>query len=272
MTRSLRLAVRRLFRAPLYSLSVCAALALAGAALTATGVIAYGILLSPLPYEEPAELVFLQRQSIRTGDNLNFTPADFLDVAQQSRTLESVAAAGAWSPVITGIDAAAERLRGARVSGELLPMLGRRATVGRILDPSDDTPEATPAAVISARLYQRMFGGDPAAIGRQVRLDGQMFTIVGVMPAGFEFPTFWNTGVDIWAPLRWTTAEASSRNAAWLRAFGRLAPGTTPGQAQAEIQTISEALRAQFPDTHADRGVSLLGLQDSKPLEKSVRR
>ncbi|MCB1020370.1 MAG: ABC transporter permease, partial [Acidobacteria bacterium] len=251
----------------MYSLSVCAALALAGAALTATGVIAYGILLSPLPYDEPSELVFLQRQSIRTGGALNFTPADFLDVAQQSRTLESVAAAGSWSPVITGVDAAAERLHGARVSGNLLPMLGRRASVGRILEPSDDRPEAPPAAVISARLYQRMFGEDPAAIGREVRLDGGMFTLVGVMPAGFEFPTFWNTGVDIWAPMRWTPAQASSRNAAWLRAFGRLAPGTTVDQAQAEIQTLSEALRAQFPDTHADRGVSLLGLQEQTARE-----
>ena len=118
MRRSLRLAVRRLFRAPLYSLSVCAALALAGAALTATGVIAYGILLSPLPYDEPSELVFLQRQSIRTGGALNFTPADFLDVAQQSRTLESVAAAGSWSPVITGVDAAAERVGPEGASGD----------------------------------------------------------------------------------------------------------------------------------------------------------
>jgi predicted permease len=266
MLRALRLAARRLWRAPLYSLSVVAVLALAGAALTATGVIAYGILVAPLPYEAPGELAFLQRQSIRTGGNLNFTPADFLDVAREARTLEPVAAAGAWSPVITGMDAA-ERLRGLRVSGELFPLLGRRAIFGRILEPSDDSPEAAPAAVISSRLYKRMFGGDPSAIGREVRLDGVMFTIVGVMPAGFEFPTFWTTGVDIWAPMRWTPEEAGSRNAAWVRAFGRLAPGASLEQAQAEISTISESLRAQFPDSHVDRGVAIVGLQDQTVRE-----
>ena len=241
-------------------------LALAGAALTATGVIAYGILIAPLPYEKPGELVFLQRQSIRTGGNLNFTPADYLDVARQARTLEPVAAAGVWSPVITGMDAA-ERLRGLHVSGELFRVLGRSATLGRVLEPSDDSPQAAPAAVISTRLYQRMFGGDPETIGREVRLDGEMFTIVGVMPAGFEFPTFWATGVDIWAPMRWTAEEAGSRNAAWLRAFGRLAPGANLEQAQAEVSTISESLRAQFPDSHADRGVRLVGLQDQTVRE-----
>ena len=261
MIRELRLAVRRLLRAPLYSLSVCAVLALAGAALTATGVIAYGILIAPLPYAEPGELVFLERQSLRAGSSINFSPADYLDFRREAQTLETVAAASSWSPVIAG-DGAAERLTGLQVSGDLFAMLGRPAALGRAIQPEDESLDGAAAAVISTRLWQRRFGGEASAVGSQIRLDGRMYTIVGVMPAGFEFPTFWQTGVDIWSPLRWTPREAGRRNSSYLRVFGRLAEGSSLEQAQAEAHAISEGLRAQFPESHANRGVRAIGLQD----------
>ena len=261
MLRALRLATRRLARAPLYAGSVSGVLALAGAALTATGVIAYGILLAPLPYEDPGGLVFLERQSLRTGGNINFSPADFLDVHDRARALEDVAAAEAWGPVITG-DYAAERLRGLRTTGELFALLGRQAALGRAIEPSDDRPEAERTAVISNRLWLRLFGGEESAVGRQVRLDGETYTVVGVMPRGFEFPTFWQTGVDVWTPLRWTAEQAGARNMSTLRVFGRLTAGATVEQARAEAATISESLRAAFPESHADRGVGVIGLQD----------
>lgn len=257
----LREAVRRLVRAPLYTASVCGVLALAGAALTATGVIAYGVFATPLPYAEPGELVVVERQSIRDGSGQNFTPADFLDVRERAQTLDGVAAAEAWSPVLTGQDAA-ERLSACHVTADLFGLLGRPAMLGRVIEPSDDRPEATPTAVISHRLWLRLCGGESSAVGREIRLNGENYTVLGVMPADFEFPTYWLSGVDLWAPMRWSPERAASRNAASLRVFARLAEAVDAEQAQAEVHIISESLRAAFPESHTNRGVRLWGIQE----------
>lgn len=266
MTLNLRMAIRRLTRTPLYSLSVCAVLGLTGAALTAAGVTAYAVLVDPLPYAQPEELVLLQRQSLRSGGLGPFSPADYLDVRSRSMTFEALAAAESWSPVHSG-DGTAERLTGLRVSGDLFTVLGVGAARGRVFEPLDDRAEAERTAVISHRLWQRLFGGELSAVGDQLRLDGEMFTVLGVMPAGFEFPTFWVTGVDVWTPLRWSALDSARRNSSSLRVFGRLATGVTASMAEAEVRTISESLRAAFPESHADRGARVLGLQDATVRE-----
>ncbi|MDA0206129.1 MAG: ADOP family duplicated permease [Acidobacteria bacterium] len=266
MTQGFRLAFRRLRSAPLFSVSVCAALGLTNAAILAAGMLAYAVLLAPLPYEDPQELVFVQTQSLRTGGAGPFSPADYLDIRKQSRTLALAAAAEAWSPVRSG-ENAAERITGLRVSGDLFSLLGVAPELGRTIKPADDAAGGTKVVVISQRLWLRLFGGNPTAINRSIRLDGEEFTVVGVMPSGFEFPTFWQTGVDVWSPFQWTTQKAAGRNASSLRVFGRLAPGVTTGQALAEIQTISASLRAAFPESHADRGASVIGIQDATVLE-----
>ncbi len=266
MIQGLQLALRRLRSAPAFSLSVCAALGLTSAALLAAGVLAYAVLWSPLPYEKPEELVFVQMQSLRTGGVGPLTPGDYLDIRKQAKTLKLAAAVEVWSPVRSG-DEAAERIAGLRVSGDLFALLGVAPELGRTIEPSDDQPGAAKVAVISYRLWQRLFGGEPTAVTRSLRLDGEEFAIVGVMPQGFEFPTFWATGVDLWAPFQWTSQQAGSRSASSLRVFGRLTSGVTAGQALAEIQTISASLRKEFPETHADRGSSVIGIQDATVKE-----
>lgn len=266
MTQELRLAFRRLGSAPLFSTSVCTALGLTSAAILAAGVLAYAVLLAPLPYESPDELVFVQVESLRTGDVGPFTPGDYLDIREQTRTLALTAAAEAWSPVRSG-ENAAERITGLRVSGDLFPLLSVAPELGRTIEPTDDQAGAAKVVVISQRLWMRLFGGEPTAVNRALRLDGQEFTVVGVMPAGFEFPTFWNTGVDLWAPLQWTPQQAGSRNGSSLRVFGRLAHGATVGQALAEVQTISASLRRAFPESHADRGAAVIGIRDATVKE-----
>ncbi len=250
----------------MFALSVCAALGLTSAALMVACVVAYAVLLSPLPYSEPDELVFVQQQSLRTGNLGPFSAADYLDVRNQSTTLASAAAAEAWSPVWTGDGAAAERLTGLRVSGDLFETLGVPAEYGRTIEPDDDRVDAQRVAVISHRLWQRLLGGQ-LALGRSLRLNGETFTVLGVMPRGFEFPTFWQTGVDVWVPFRWTPEQTAGRNGSSLRVFGRRAHGVSTSQVQAEIETISESLRAAFPASHADRGVAVLGIRDATVRE-----
>ena len=260
--RALRLPARRLVRSPLYSLATCAVLALAGAALTATGMVAYGILIAPPPYESPSELVFLERLSQRTGANINFTPVDYRRVEEGAKSFEVVGAAGAWDPVLS-LDDSAERLRALRVSGDLFALLGQPALLGRVLEPDDDRVDAQPTAVISTRLARRLFGEEGDAVGRELRLDGEIFDVVGVMPSSFEFPTFWRTGVDVWVPIRLDPESIFDRSSAWLRVFGRLRDGATLQQAGGEMEAIGDGLRAQFPDTHADLVFDVLGLQDA---------
>ena len=234
--------------------------------MLAAAVLAYAVLLAPLPYEKPEELVFVQTQSLRTGSIGPLTPGDYLDIRDQARTLALAAAAEAWSPVRSG-DSAAERITGLRVSGDLFSLLGVDPEIGRAIEPADDQPGAAKVVVISQRLWRRLYGGEPAALHRPLRLDGEEFTIVGIMPSGFEFPTFWNTGVDLWAPFQWTPQQAASRTGSSLRVFGRLASGVTTGQALAEIQTISASLRKAFPESHADRGATAVSIQDATVRE-----
>lgn len=266
MIPAVRLAVRRLARAPLYSLSVCVVLALAGAALTAAGAAAYAVLLAPLPYDAPKELVFLERHGLKDGDRGPFSPADFLDFRNRTTTLDFLTAAESWSPVITG-DGAATRLRALRATGDLFQLLRLGPALGRMFEANDDQAGSAKVAVISHRLWRRSFGADPAAVGRALRLDGETYTLIGVAPEGFEFPTFWNTGVDIWTPLQWSTREASRRNASSLRVFGRLADGATIDAARAEAETIAAQMRAAFPKSHANRGVALTGIHDATVRE-----
>lgn len=260
------MAIRRLRTALVFSASVSAALGLTSAAMLAAGVLAYAVLWSPLPYEDPEELVFVQMQSLRTGGVGPITPGDYLDIRAQSQALELAAAAEAWSPVRSG-ENAAERITGLKVSGDLFSVLGVAPELGRTIEPSDDQAGAAKVVVISQRLWLRLFGGEPAALGRSLRLDGQEFTVVGVMPSGFEFPTFWQTGVDLWSPFQWSPQQAASRTGSSLRVFGRLAPGVTTGQALAEVQTISASLRKAFPESHADRGSIAIGIRDAAVKE-----
>lgn len=130
MTQEFRLAIRRLRSSPLFSTSVCAALGLTSAAILAAGVLVYAILLAPLPYEDPEELVFVQMQSLRTGGVGPLTPGDYLDIREQAKTLALAAAAEAWSPVRSG-ENAAERITGLRVSGDLFSLLGVAPELGR---------------------------------------------------------------------------------------------------------------------------------------------
>jgi len=259
--QELQLAVRRLLRTPVFSLSVCAALGLTGAAVIAATAAAYAVLVSPLPYDNPERLVFVQTQSLSTERTGTFAPADYLDLQEQSTTLDSAAAAEAWAPVRSG-EGAAERLKGLRVSGDLFRLLGVPAESGRMIETADDQAGAARVVVISRRLWQRLLGGGAWIEGRSLRLDGEQYTVIGVMPSGFEFPTFWQTGVDLWTPFQWTPEQAGNRDGSSLRVFGRLAANATFDQALADAQRISDSLRKTFPESHADRGATVVGLQD----------
>ncbi|MFL5578861.1 MAG: ADOP family duplicated permease [Gemmatimonadaceae bacterium] len=249
----LRYAVRTTRRAPAFALLVVLALGLGVGATTAIFSVVDAVLLRPLPYQEPARIV-----AVMHDVTMPAAPANFLDWKREVRAIDAMGAAQASTATISG-DGPAERIIGLRVTSELLPMTGVRPALGRLFGTEAEQPGRDREVVLSWGFWQRRFAGDRAVIGRSVTLDGQAHTIVGVMPAGFDFPSFWVTGVQVWRPLA-LGANASSREIQTLRVFGRLAAGATLAQARAEVATVAARLERAFPGTN--RKVTVTPLEE----------
>ncbi len=235
-----RYAIRVLLKSRGNALIALAALALGIGANSAIFSVVRAVLLSPLPYHDPDRLVtILQKGSNPLG------PADFVDIRKQAHSFEAIAAAEAWSASLAGSESP-EEIVGMHVSEDLFRVLGVQAMRGRVLVPGDFAPGAPRALVISYGLWQRNFGGEPAAVGRQVSLSGDSYTIVGIMPRGFYFAPFWVTQAEMWAPID-LTAAIGNRGGGSLRGFARLAKGASQKQAQADLDQIANSLSAAYP-------------------------
>ena len=229
------------------------ALALGIGANTAIFSVVNAVLLRPLPYREPDRLM-----TLLGGTNENpVSPADFLDVRKQAHSFEKMGAAEAWGASLTGRDTP-EQISGLHLSEDMFPLLGVAPIRGRTFDASDFHPGKDQVAVIGYALWQRSFGGSDSVIGQKILLDGENYTVIGVMPADFYFAPFWVTSAEIWAPLDlWKMfsgpagAQAGPKRDRYsLRVFGRLAPGVTRTTAQAEIDQICHGLAAAYPNTN----------------------
>ncbi len=249
--RDLRYAARTLVRKPGFTVVAVIALALGIGATTAIFSVVNGVLLRPLPFDAPDRLVAI----LHDGRN-PVAPANYLDWKRQSTAFSSVGAAEYWSGTTVGD--APERVQGLRVTSDVLTMTGIRPVVGRVLRPEDDQPSGERPLVLAWGYWQRRFAGAPDVLGKQVIVDGDTYTVVGVMPRGFDFPMFWATGVQMWAPL--TLGErASSRRSQSLRIFARLAPGASLDAARSQVATITANLERAFPGTN--RGVTVTPLE-----------
>jgi putative ABC transport system permease protein len=248
--RDLRFAVRGLCRSPGFTAVALLTLALGIGATSAIFSVVDGVLLRPLPYADPDRIV-----TALHGGRSPVAPANYLDWRAQSRAYDSTAAAQAWGPqreaTLYG-RGRPEALRGLRVTADLFQVLGVAPLHGRTFAPGEDQPGAPATVVLSHRLWQRRFAGDPAIVGQTLVLDGTAHTVVGVMPPGFAFPLFWLKNAELWAPLD-LSARAQDRSGESLRLFARLRPGVTRAEAQAETSAIWQRLAARYPrDTRAD--------------------
>jgi putative ABC transport system permease protein len=248
--RDARLAVRALVRRPGFTAVAMTAIALGIGATTAIFSVVNSVLLRPLPYRRPNELVVILHEG--RGP---VAPANYLDWKRQNTVFSSVGAAQYWSGTVSGD--VAERVQGLKVTSDLLAMTGVRPLLGRLLRPEDDAGASGRPIVLAWGYWQRRFAGNRDVLGQQVLIDGEMHTVVGVMPRGFDFPMFWATGVQMWAPLV-LGDDASSRRAQSLRVFGRLAPGATLATARSQMATIAANLEREFPGTN--RGVTVTPL------------
>jgi putative ABC transport system permease protein len=233
----LRFAARTLATRPAFTLVAVLTLALGIGANSAIFSVVDALLLRPLPYRDPDRLVWVENTLQAMG--MSFTAgADYLDWRDGSRSLESVAAFTDESFTLTGGESP-ERLVGAQISASFLPTLGVSPARGRGFGPGDEKLKAAPVAIVSDRLWRRLFGPDTALAGQGLRLDGERVEVVGVLPRDFAFPG--NPDVDVLLPL--TLDEASERGRqrmSIVSVIGRLTPGVTTGQALAELKAIQK--------------------------------
>jgi putative ABC transport system permease protein len=242
------IAMRQFRRQPGFALAVVSTLGLAMGANIAVFSVVNAVLFRALPFKAPERLVSIV--SVRTDNPLApFTLPEFMDYRSQTRTLSGIAAYANWSASLAG-ESITEGLQGSRISANAFEVLGLTPAAGRLLRESDDRPDALKVAVLSYSLWQRRFDGAASAVGRTVRLNGESFTIAGVLPQHFPFPF---RDVDVFVPLapEGDPNRYVRRSPNFLRVFGRLNPGTSSDQAQAELTAICGSLRQQFPVEYA---------------------
>ena len=243
--RDVRYGARAIRRTPAVCATIVLILAVTIGANTTMFSATQAILLRPLQYGDSDRLVIVMH-----GGRHPVSFANFDDWRRQSRSFSSMGAAEYWRPNV-GLADGAERLLGLRVSPDMLPMLQVPPLLGRLLDAGTSAAADAREVVISYGLWQRQFGGAPAAVGQSIRLDGEPYTIVGVMPASFAFAPFWAVGAELWAPLP-RAGRPAGRGHNSLRVFARLTPGVTVAQAQTDIDAVTSRLEAEFPGSNRD--------------------
>ncbi|HKP86349.1 MAG TPA: ABC transporter permease [Blastocatellia bacterium] len=262
--QDLRYGARTLIKRPGFTAVAIIALALGIGANTAIFSVINAVLLKPLPFSDPERLVAVYETSTLRGDSRGAVSyPDFADWRDQNHVFEGMAAFHTGNYTLTGGDEA-QRLQGAVVSADTFALLGAAPILGRTFLPEEDKPgDGGHVIMLSHSLWQKRFDSDPNVIGRSLTLGGTNYTVVGVMPAGFQFP-IQTEPVDLWATFS-TESDATDgtpmtgqRGAHYMGVIARLKPGVTRSQAQAEMDTIASRLEQQYPDENSHRGANVI--------------
>jgi putative ABC transport system permease protein len=250
---------RLLSKHPGFSATAILPLAVGIGATTAMFGVVYAFLLRPLPFAAPEQLVMLQSRSTKSGSDVGVNYLDFVDWREQSRSFSELAFFNLrWNGNLQARDGSTETLKTTFTTANLFSLLGVAPTLGRNLVAADDEPNANPVLLISDRVWKQAYAADPGIIGRAVNLDGTPRTVVGVMPAGFRFPS----QTDLWVPA--AALFASKHNRTWRadQCMARLKPGTDVALAQAELTLICARLAQQFADTNKEIGAAVIPLRE----------
>ena len=226
------------------------------------------VLLRPLPYPGPDELVRVFKTSLKAPDRVGGTvsPPDFTDWRRESSVFTELAAYDSDSITVTG-QGAAEVVRIGEVTGGFFAVLGTRPLHGRPITIGDDPMGSRDVVLLGHGIWVRRFGSNPNIVGQTIYLDGTPREVIGVMPAGVEFPL----RSELWIPLRFSAKDLETqRGAHYIEVLGRLKPGVPIESARAEMRTIAARLAEQYPRTNRDNSVSVHPLRES--LVGSVRQ
>jgi putative ABC transport system permease protein len=240
-----------------YTLGATLALALGIGAATTLFSVAWATLLRPLPYRDPARLVTVLHGP---GGDAPVSPADYRDFARSVSAFDGLGAAQAWGANLDDGDAA-ERVRAMEVSANLFDVLGVPAAAGRTFAAGEDTSGHDHVVVLSDGLWNRRFARRSSILGSAIRLNGETYTVIGVMPPSFRFAPFWQTHPELWVPLT-LDRRAADRGGRSLRLFARLRDGVSLSEARAEVAVVTGRLASAYPDTDAGLTTQVTSLAD----------
>jgi predicted permease len=254
LRQDLRYTARTLARSRGFAITAILVVALGVGANTAAFSLADFVLLRPLPFPRPDRLVKIWEHPPGYGQ-MELSPANYRDWRALNRSFQSMGAyvVSAFNLVGAG---APQRLAGAQLSADLLPVLGLRPQVGRTFSGS---PDDDGTVLLSDGLWRGEFGGDPGIVGRTVVLDGAPRVVIGVMPRNFHFPT---RDARLWLPLRFTEDDYADRNNNWLHVIGRLRDGVSIDQARADMNGVAAEMERRFPKENEKVGANIYLLQD----------
>jgi len=265
MVEDLRYSLRVLARSPSFTLVAVVGLALGIGANSAIFTAMNAVLLRPLPYQKSDQLVLLWQVNRHTGDHeIKASAPDYIDWREQNSAFQDVAAFNANSGLglnLSGADHSGAghpaRISATSVTGNLFSVLGVTPALGRSFLPDEERPGSAPVCILSDDLWKRRFGSDPEILAKAVTLNGEMWTVVGVMPAGFRFPQ----SVDLWVPAMVRSTARTKHAQHYLGVIARLKPGLSLDHAQAELDSLARRMELQYPETNAGLGIRLVALR-----------
>jgi len=251
MLKDIKYGLRGLIKHPTFTAIAIVTLALGIGANTAIFTVVNAVVLRPLPYPDSERLAMLwTTKDANQEQPLSF--GDYNDLKSQAKSFSAIGAASPlWNFTLTG-DGEPEPIQGMYVSANLFEILKVAPERGRVFTSDEDRVGGPPVAIISRRLWERRLGADPNAVGKQLSIGGVSATIVGVMPAGFQFL---DPAAEVWAPLSQNQFASSARQVRLLSVVGRLNDGVQASEAGAELTNIAQRLAGAYPD--ANGGVSL---------------
>jgi predicted permease len=262
--QDIRYAIRILLKAPGFTAIAVLTLALGIGANTALFSVVNGVLLNPLPYPHPNQIVSVTSR-VAGFETASISYPDFHDWARENRTFSSLAAYKSFQSFNLLAQGEPERVSAVEVSASFFPTLGVNPILGRNFSPAEDELNGPPAVILSGGFWKAKFGASPSIIGKALNLDGTDYTVVGVLPASFYFccrninfiPS------DVYVPLGADKDPymQSRKFHPGIMAVGRLNPGVTPAQARADMDRVAHTLAATYPDADKDRGIGVVPLK-----------
>jgi putative ABC transport system permease protein len=258
MLRDLRFALRTLGRSPGFTLTAVLCLGL-GIGVSSTIVSAvHAILVRPLPYPEPQELVSVYTRHLESGEGgINISHPDYASWRDDSRSFSALGM-WTWQPMTFSGEGEPERVEGAMVTANLFPLLGVRPILGRSFVAEEDGTSPTRVVLLSHGLWRRRFGGDSTLVGKSITVEGFPYVVVGVMPPGFAFP---DRG-QAWMPFTVAPIGQSRANRFYAGAIGRLKPGLAREDAQRDLDVVAARLRSEFPQDNTGWGADVVSLRE----------
>ena len=267
----LRYSARSLLKHPGFVITIILILALGIGANTAIFSVVNAVLIRPLPYEAPERICMIwetnQSKNIKRSI---VSPANFLDWKEQNHVFDSLAAFRFWFFTVTG-GGNPQRYQGARVSASFFPLLGIQPALGRNFQPEEEQVGRDHVVILDHGVWQTRFGGDQNVLGQSMVIDGEPFTIIGVLPASFRFTRVLNGELVLWMPMAFKQ-EQLTREDHSIITYARLKPGVTLSQAQEEMNSITQRLAEAYPKTNAGWGAQVNNLQDQaiQPIKPTL--